>query len=180
MRTSLYSILCIVIRLGTIFLAFGMLTRVPMVIVAWKQGTAAAEIGLSLGVIAAVLLIALLLWIYPSVIARLVAGRNSREVFESPIGPAELQWIALSVLGIYFLMEAVIALSHYGVQWMLFATAFENSDDNRKQLISDMSYYVIQLIFGGALTLGARGLSGLLRRLRYGDVAHSAAADTAE
>jgi hypothetical protein len=180
MRTSFYSLLCILIRLGTVFLAFAALARIPSTMIAWKQGTTASEIGLSLGVIAIVLLIALALWVYPGVVARLVAGRNSREVFESPIAPAELQWIAFSVLGVYFLFDAVVGLAHYAVQWAMFARAYEGSDDNRMELVSDLSYFAIELIAAIALTLGARGMTTALRRLRYGSAAHAGAAERTE
>jgi pyridoxal biosynthesis lyase PdxS len=47
-------------------------------------------------------------------------------------------------------------------------------------VISDMSYYIIQLVFGAGLVLGSRGLTELLRRLRYGDAAQSPAVESAE
>lgn len=179
MHTSFYSLLCILIRLGTVFLAFAALARIPSTIIARTQG-APVSIGLSIGVIAIVLLIALALWVYPGVVARLVAGRNSREIFESPIAPAELQWIAFSVLGVYFLFDAVVGLAHYAVQWAMFARAYEGFDDNRMQLVSDLSYFAIELIAAIALTLGARGMTTALRRLRSGSAAHAGAAESAE
>lgn len=161
MRTSFYAILCIVIRLGAVFLAFGAISRVPYAVVAWDQGMSATAVGSSLGVIGLILALALALWIYPGAIARLAAGRNSREVFESPISPAELQWIAFSVLGVYFAVDALVALTHYGVRWAILANAS----------MSDLSYYLIQLGAGFLLAFGARGLATMLRRMRYGDTA---------
>lgn len=180
MRTSLYAILCIVIRLGAVLMAFDMLVRIPGTVAEWRAGTYTSDMAIALGVITVTLLFALALWIYPGVLARVVAGRNSREVFESPIEPAELQWIALSVLGTYFVMRALIALSTYGVRWAVFASVFDSSTESRTKLISDMGYYVIQLVFGVGLVLGSRGLTALLRRFRYGDVARSTVVDSVE
>lgn len=180
MRTSLYAILCIVIRLGAVFLAFGMLVRIPGIVVAGHAGTYDFKLGVALGAIAVALLIALVLWVYPGVIARLVTGRNSREVFDSPIAPAELQWIALSVLGAYFLMSALVDIASYGLRWTMFASVYASSDENRMQLIADIVDNVIQLILGAALAFGARGLTDLLRRVRYGEAARSAEVEPAE
>jgi hypothetical protein len=178
MRTSLYTILCVAIRLGATFLAFGALARLPGTVVAWKQGVTAASVGLASIVIGVAVLLALALWIYPGVLARIAAGKNSREIFESPIAPAELQWIALSVLGVYFTFDAVVSLVHYGFRWAFFAQQYAESDENRTSLIADMGYYVIELVAGLALAYGARGLTALLRRVRYGNAAAIGERDT--
>jgi hypothetical protein len=180
MRTSLYAILCIVIRLGAVFLAFDMLVLIPGTVAEWRAGTHTSDMTFALGFMAIALVFALALWIYPGILARIVAGKNSREVFESPIEPAELQWIALSVLGTYFVLRALIALSTYGVRWAMFASLFNGSQESQTKLISDMSYYIIQLVLGTGLVLGARGLTQLLRRLRYGDAARSPLVESAD
>lgn len=177
MRTSFYSILCIVIRLGAVFLAFGALARVPSTIIAWKHGVSAAAFGFAALSIALVLLLALVLWTWPGLIARVAAGRNSREVFESPISPAELQWIALGVLGVYFAVGALVTLAHYGMQWAMLSTEDTTSDDYRLQLFFDAIYYAFELVAGLALAFGARGLTALLRRARYGDPARYESTD---
>ena len=177
MRTSLYSILCIVIRLAAVVLAFNTLSKVPEVVVAWHQGTVGdARIVPAFALVALALLFAFLLWVYPGIIARLTASRSAREVFESPISPQQLQWIALSVLGMYFLLSAVIALVSYGVQWSLFAKEYLESEENRTEWFSDTIYWVVQLAFGVVLVLGARGFTGWLWRLRYGGMPQSSAA----
>lgn len=180
MRTSLYAILCIVIRLGAVFLACEMLVRIPGSVAEWHAGTHASDMAVALGIMALGLLFALALWIYPGLLARVVAGRNSREVFESPIEPAELQWIALSVLGTYFVLRALVALSTYVVRWAMFASQFDGSVESRMRLISDLGYYVIELGLGAGLVLGSRVLVKWLRRLRYGDAASSTPVDSVE
>jgi hypothetical protein len=177
-RTSFYSILCIVIRLGAVFLAFGALLKIPSTFAAAKQGIAPWSIATALFVMALILVLALLLWVYPGVIARLAAGRNSREVFESPIAPAELQWIALSVLGVYFAFDAFVVLANYVVQVAFLLRISLDSEDDRQQFISDMSYYALQLAGGLALAFGARGLTAMLRRMRYGSAAAADESDS--
>jgi len=177
MRTSFYSILCIAIRLGAAFLAFGALARIPSTILGWKYSVSGDVAGFAAASIAFVLLVALVLWIYPGLLARIAAGRNSREVFESSISPAELQWIALSLLGVYFSVSALITLSFYGMQWAAYSGQYASSAENRAEMLSNASYYVIKLVAGLVLAFGARGLTAMLRRVRYGDAARYTTAD---
>ncbi|HJT97358.1 MAG TPA: hypothetical protein VJ696_03515 [Rhodanobacteraceae bacterium] len=167
MRTSLYGVLCIVVRLGVVFLAFDVLSKVVGMIASWDRYEGASMIAV-VGVLVGVLLFAFLLWVYPGIIARVAAGRSSQQVFESPISPQQLQWIALSVLGMYFVVSAIIDLADVGAFWVMTRAANANPDDGGSYVFSNCVYATLRLAGGLILVLGARGLSGVLHRLRYG------------
>lgn len=102
MRTSLYSILCIVVRLGAVLLFVETVTSLPVAwesLRIWTQDPSApddAVRGMLIGFSGASLALAALLWLYPGVLARVAADAGSREVFESPLSARQLQYIALS------------------------------------------------------------------------------------
>src|SRR5262245_7681036 len=120
MRTSLYTILCIVIRLAAVFLA--VTTVMTVAPTAWTMDDGqlgSGWRGMLLGFGGAMVALAVLLWIYPGTLARIAAGRASQEVFESPLSGAELQQIALSVIGIWFAMSGIIGLVSVGMRLIL-------------------------------------------------------------
>lgn len=167
MRTSLYSILCIVIRLGAVLLAVGTLGSVLSMILTLREGVAALELAPALVALVLTLLVAFLLWLYPGPLARMASARSSQQVFESPLAAAQLQWIALSVLGMYFVVSGIVGFAHYEIQ-QLIVGAMQDRERQIARFVQVALYWLLQLGFGLALTLGARGLSGLLQRMRYG------------
>lgn len=175
MRTSLYSILCIVVRLGAVLLFAQTVVSLPgawEVLRTWEQSSGGAGDGVArvmlIGFGGALIALAIALWLYPGLLARLASGSAaSREVFESPIGAKDLQYIALSVLGIVFAVSALlglvavlfrIALSAQLGDVAFTTLAWQNG--------ASLLVQALELTLGVGLTFGARGLTGLLYRLR--------------
>lgn len=164
MRTSLYSILCIVVRLGAMWLAVGLIASLPATLDLLRSSEPAGAGGV-LFADAIGLLFAAVLWLYPGLLARVAAGRSSHEVFESPIAAADLQAIALAVLGVAFAVNGVAGLVlhalHYA--WMTSSSTFTSASERG---LFPMVADAVQVVLGIALALGARGLGHLLLRLR--------------
>jgi len=168
MRTSLYSILCILIRLGAVVMAVSTIVTIPAV---WRttgtSGVAEGFAGVLFGFGAAVLAIAALLWIYPGVLARIAAGRSSQQVFESPISAGELQQIVLSGVGVWFAMQALADLAGVGARIIVVAHMSEASLAGMlKSEYFRLVPLAIKFSLGVALVLGSRGLVGFVRGLR--------------
>lgn len=164
MRTSLYSILCIVVRLGAMWLAVGLIANLPATLDLLRS-TEPVGAGSVLFAQAIGLLFAAVLWLYPGMLARVAAGRSSQQVFESPIAAADLQAIALAVLGVAFAVNGVAGLVlhvlHYA--WMTSSSTFTSASERG---LFPMVADAVQIVLGVALALGARGLGHLLLRLR--------------
>lgn len=175
MRTSLYSILCIVIRLGAVVLAVSTLASALSVALMIRQGTSPMDLWPVIVLFTAVLAIAFLLWLYPGPLARLCSARSAQQVFESPIAVRDLQWVALSVLGMYFVVEGLVGFARYEVS-LFVADAVIDRERRIEDFVRTGLYWLIQIVLGAALTLGARGLTGLLHRIRYGNPDHRAEA----
>lgn len=167
MRTSLYSILCIAIRIGAILLAVRVATSLLGV---WESmATNQFPAGAAVGVVCfgvAEFALAALLWVYPGMLARLAAGKASHQVFESPIDARELQHIAFALLGMVFVLEGVVDLITTGLQ-ILMMRGFDTSDTwmhqyGWPQLLTEIA----RISLGVGLVVGSRGLVEWLRRLR--------------
>jgi len=168
MRTSLYSILCIVVRLGAIILAVQTLVSVPTL---WggvegglyDAGTARVLIGF----VGAFIALMVVLWIYPGVLARLAAGQASREIFESPIEAAELQYIAFAVAGVVLAVSGLADLLKVGARMIV---TLQMTDTTyaflRAEEVGGAAAVLVKIGLGIGLTFGARGFVGWLRRLR--------------
>ncbi|MGH8212100.1 MAG: hypothetical protein ACREPP_02575, partial [Rhodanobacteraceae bacterium] len=121
---------------------------------------------------AVLILLAFVLWLYPGLLARAAAGRSAKQVFESPISSGELMHIAFAGLGAYYVLRGLWAGVHRFLYLMLLAEITGDqaaSSSARTQCWVDIGSDVVAVILGVALVLGARGLSELLRRLRYGN-----------
>lgn len=171
MRTSLYSILCIVVRLGAVLLLVETLASVPsawLALQTWEtSGGDGAARGMLIGFSGALIASAIALWLYPGLLARLAAGNASREVFDSPIAAKELHFIAFCVLGLVFAIDALLGL----VSTLLRLASSAHAGDVAFTTLAwdngiDLLVLFLKLALGIALTFGARGLVGLLHRLR--------------
>ena len=175
MRTSLFSILCIVIRVGAVLLAVSTLGSVLSMCLALRNGAAAAELIPALVAFVLTLLVAILLWLHPGPLARMASARSSQQVLESPIRAAQLQWIALSVLGMYFVVDGLVGFAHYEVQ-QLIVGVIADRERRIEKFVQVALYWLLQMGFGLALALGAHGLTGMLRRIRHGGMPSQAEA----
>lgn len=168
MKTSLYTVLCIVIRFAAVLMVVEMLVAAPGLVVTANGETFHGSAPLVIAVITGALLLAFLLWLFPGGLARLTTGKSAHQVFESPIGGEELQHIALAVLGTWFAMWGLILLAHELAGAALIAHADDGLfDEARKREIATLIGYAVQILLGIVLMLRARGLSALLYRLRY-------------
>lgn len=186
MRTSMYSILCIGIRLAAVLLAVNALLTLPAAYSTfsrseWTHG----ELGWMFALWLPLLLVAVLLWIYPGALARLAAGKASREVFESPISAEELQYIAFSVVGLWIFAGGLITFAQMGFRELLVDHVLRNSSEGldgaalRTRLMAEFLGEIVRAVAGGVLMLRARGLTGLLRKLRGSDVPYASSGDAA-
>jgi hypothetical protein len=167
----MYSILCIVIRLGAVLLAVNALASAISLPMLTRPETAdPGYLWLSAVAIVLTVVLAFLLWLYPGWLARLCTGRSAQQVFESPIGSAELQWIALSVLGVYLVVEGIASVGRYAIQEVITNALLDVPQ--RLRLFSRMVFPLLQIVLGAALAFGARGLTGLLNRLRDAGYPH--------
>ncbi len=161
MKTSLYTILCITIRAGAVIWAVGSVVHLPFSLVAaLDTANPNANITWLACGVAFQLLVAGLLWLYPGVLARFAAGKASHQYFESSIPAAKLQYIAFSVVGIWFVLEGLVFLSYELVQAAQFE--FESLPVKLPVMASSSA----RIVFGLALMFGARGLAGLLNSIR--------------
>lgn len=172
MRTSLYSILCIGIRLAAVLLAVNTLAGIPGIYSAIWHGDWQEDAWLLTGLFVGLLILAFLLWVFPGALARLAAGKASQQVFESPIEATELQYIAFSILGLWLCFGAIYGLTDVGLRELILRhylrvnTGLDMSELNA-QSIASLASNVIKLSLGVALVFGARGLVGVLRHVRY-------------
>jgi hypothetical protein len=170
MRTSLYTILCIVIRVGAVVLAVETPGSLLTVLASVRAGAMPSDLWVSMASVGASLLISFLLWTWPGMVARIAAGRSSGQVFESPIDAAHLQYIALSVLGAWLFIDGVASLAHFTLEWLVFMDHAKYDVSLPEHVFSSGMYWVIQMLVGLLLALNAGGLTGLLHRLRDGSL----------
>jgi hypothetical protein len=172
MRTSLYSILCICIRLAAILLAISVLAAIPGTYVSLPGGDWAVERWWIVLVYAGLFVLALLFWVFPGFLARLAAGKTAMEVFESPITAETIQYVAFSVVGLRYLIGGTYSLMYLLPREMMVRHALRAQSTADAVTFHDADFtatiisYSFEVVVGLGLLLGARGLVGLLDRLR--------------
>jgi hypothetical protein len=167
-RTSLYSILCIAIRLGAVMIALRVFGAAFGFFGSGQPAQfSAGEGALAVAWLLFMLLISVLLWLYPGPLARLASARSAQQVFESPISAGQIQWIALSVLGMSWVMYALLDLAHMGYQYFWLQEWLGTGEQAERLMRGQVSYHVCELVLGLSLTLGSRGLAGILQKIRF-------------
>jgi len=172
MKTSLYTILCIVIRLGVVIIGIQLLIGLPGWLYAVHQNASAIDTYAPLAIWALILLIAFVLWLYPGLLARAAANRSANEVFESPISSQEIMYIAFAVLGAYFVLKGLWSATYDGLRLALLtkiAGTLEGFGPERIKSWISIGSDCVAVALGIALVLRARGLAELVQRLRYGN-----------
>ncbi|HEV2680351.1 MAG TPA: hypothetical protein VGV14_07615 [Rhodanobacter sp.] len=165
MKTTLYTVLCVAIRLGAVLMAVGLLVELP----GFLWGTSDSQfVAIGLGVMAIELLIAAVLWLRPGLLAWWAANRQNGEVLESNIGPGQLQYIAFSVLGCWLLISGLANGLQQGIALLLVHARAEiyPLPTLPASLLIGLVKSAATLVAGAALLLGSHGLVGLLHRMR--------------
>ena len=162
-RSNLYTILCTSIRLGAVYLFISALieavneifqTRSPAVAFVWIYELSRPVVGIVL---------ALLLWMFPGPLARIAGNRRNLEHFESQIPPRTLQYLALSILGLWFVITGLAQLAYTLHSWIVMKMYAPPSDP---KLVGWLFSEVLKIFAGAALALGSRGVVGVLARFR--------------
>jgi hypothetical protein len=167
-RTSLYSIRCIVIRLGAVMLALSVVGGSFGFFGPGQSGDFSVGERVSvLMFLVACLGAAFLLWLYPGALARLASARSSHQIFESSLDARQIQWVAFSVLGMYWIMTGLLDLAHTGYQFIWLSEALGTGEESARRLHGQIAYCAFEIILGIFLTLGARGLAHFLQKIRY-------------
>lgn len=176
MKTTLYTVLCIAIRLGAVLMAVGLLESLPVFLWSHPDGQ---FVKLALALAALGLAVAFVLWLKPGVLAWWAAGRGKGEMFESPIEADQIQHIAFSVLGAWLVVSGLAALLPSTIQllWLRhLADAYPGMVQPANIWIGLIRSLVATLA-GVILMLGSRGLVGVLHRLRGYPMQPTAAGD---
>ena len=109
------------------------------------------------------------LWKFPLTIAKGLINFQEKEPSTniSPVNAEQLQVIAFTVLGLYFLFFVLSDIIHWLVIWFIsqrnIGTQIEISLEQKAQMFST----VFELIFVLFLLFGAKGISRLIKKLKY-------------
>lgn len=164
MKTTLYTVLCVAIRLGAVLLAVNLFEHLPWFLWQSPAGGFAWDAVL---LTAFGLLLAVLLWLWPGLLARWAAGRNSHEVLDMSLDADALLRVALAVMGAWLCLTGLAGCLGHGLTMLVFLHRLEGAAGQLP--VSEwrwVFYYLVVAAGGAALMLGSRGLVGLLHRLR--------------
>lgn len=166
MKTSVYTVLCTAIRLGAVLLSVHALEDVAAAVAA-SDGNAHRLLG-SLMFAGLYFAVGAVLWLWPGMLAWWASSRSSGQVLEMPIGADELQRIALSVLGVWQVVQGVSGLLSHGVVMVFLRDRMTDYSTGHLPPTEWrwVVFYALQALAGAAVVLGAAGLVGLFHRLR--------------
>jgi len=168
-RSSLYSILCTSVRLSAVYLFVDAIPQSVPVVVNAHTSFGVADWRYALGPPVMELVIAMLLWFFPGGLARLAASKRSLEHFESDIAPEALQYIAVSVLGLWFATTGLVQFAYTIHRWIFLDVYLSKhllDPTTDPKVLGTMLSEIVRIILGATLALGARGITGVLHRFR--------------
>lgn len=166
MKTTIYSILCVAIRLGAIVMAVGIVEQAPMIFVYPNQPDFSSG---AVWFACAGLALAFLLWLSPQVLARWAVGRGSHEVLDVAVSADQIQRIAFSIVGVWLFIGGLTGVIARIVMMLVIARRWDYGDTTR--ILSSGDWYwlvmhVTTLVAGASLALGSAGLVGMIHRMR--------------
>jgi hypothetical protein len=180
-KTTLYTLLCVAIRLGAVLMAVNALEQVPTAYFRVADGGHVATFPLLF--LGATLLLAFALWIRPGLLAWWALNGKRQELLEAPIRPDQLQYVALSVMGAWMAIGGLAGcIGHLATILIVFRRAAYGgySDVLSTSEWHWLVQYAVTAVAGAALMLGSRGVVGLLQRLRgYPHIVKAVDADDA-
>jgi len=107
-----------------------------------------------------------LLWFFPLSIARKLLPRTTQKSTEVAVSAQEIETIAFTVLGLWVLSTGVPDIIYWITYWLTIANASVDPDISLDRLGYTLAT-VMEIIIGVWLMFGAKGLRGLLHRMRY-------------
>jgi hypothetical protein len=168
-KSNLYSILCTSVRLAAVYLFVGAIVELATMVAETHTSVSTQGWMLAIGGPVIQALFALPLWMFPGPLARIAASKKSLEYFESDISPDTLQYLALSILGIWFVTTGVVQVAYTIHRWLfldLYLSHHLSNPTADPKVLGTLLSEVVKITLGVALALGARGLVGLFRRFR--------------
>jgi hypothetical protein len=173
-RTNAYSIFVVMLRAAALWLFLSTLLSAAVHVASMEAVTgmgmdAFQWVGPGLALLVP-LSLAAIVWLFAHRLAHLVMARPGQPVFESDIAPSEWQTLAFSVIGLWFVLTGVLDVVYYFFRWFAIRRMIPGS---LGETMYPEDFWVgwvvsgIQVVLGLVVMLGARGLVGWLRRVRY-------------
>ena len=169
-RTNAYFLVTALIRTYTLWLGAQILIALPATFMQ-AQNYGDGGLGFFLGIDAAILLIAGLVWLFADVIAKLGIARPQQALFESDMSRQDWQAIFFATIGLWLLVQGVLHFSHYAAQWFFVHRMSEQTGYApvvEGQFAKNVSA-TLETVIGVGLLLGGRGLAALLQHVRGRD-----------
>lgn len=170
-RTNAAGILTVLMRAVVLWMVARTVTTWPGLVVALQQQAPEGTnvMGISLGASALVLVAAAAIWIFADVLARLALARPGQPPFESDMAPAQWQEVAFAVVGLWFTATGLAGMATQGLLFLVFRNVGSFEAYFAGQFGQDLIYDTMSFVVGLVLLLQARGLVGVLRKLRGHD-----------
>jgi len=167
MKTTLHTVLCIAVRMGTVLMAVGIIEQAPTIFLYPSQG-GSMQVGAMLTA-GAGLLAAFALWLWPNLLTWWAISRSQNQILESPISADQLLRVALSIIGVWLFISGLSGCIARLI--IILIVARRSAYGDSMLAVSDTEWYwllehLTTLLAGGGLALGSRGLVGLLHRIR--------------
>lgn len=171
-RTNARTLLAVLVRVAALVMLASLVANTMVTWLTWTPQTPGQPQpvdGVLGGLLAASLLVVVLIWHFADFIAKCAVGRREDPVFDSGIDVAGWQAVAFAAVGAYFVVVHGVGLARSAMlrlldtpPWVVLA------DESRRAIVVDIVADVLGLALGVGLVLGARGLAGVVHRLRHG------------
>jgi len=159
-------IVALAVKLFAVFLLIYGLGSIGSIIPISYLDTIPASAWMTVAVLAIFFMgIVLLLWFFPLLVTRKLMPSDEIKQGESIASIKDIDVIAFSVLGLWVLTSAVPDMVYWILMWMTILSKTTGDAMLTEQVISTI-VTVLELIMGVWLLMGARGLRGVIRKMR--------------
>jgi hypothetical protein len=169
-RTNAAGVLTILLRAAGIFMLARTLIALPATLSSLREAGYMGE-QLWPTVVASIVLVvvAIVFWLFADVLSRLTLARPGQPPFESDISFEQWQELAIRVIGLYIGVEGLLNFAYGALVTYYLARQDMVVADAYSMVQNGAVLGAMQAVIGLSLFLGARGLTGLVHRLRGRD-----------
>lgn len=175
-RTNAFSLLCTAIRAIVIFVLASALVQFPAMFISLRQQAIdSGVVTMSAVVMAVVLGLLVLAWLYADKLARLALARPQDAVFDSDIEPRVWLGLAVSIIGAWFLFLALKDGVYLLMRWMMLARAnvdVWNTAEAPQDWIASVVATLFEIGLAIVFLLRGQGIARWVQRMRYGNAAN--------
>jgi hypothetical protein len=162
----LKSLAAIIIRLFAVFITIYAIRNLLSISFYYADDTYSTAVWISWGFSILFFITAIILWTFPNLIAKKIISWDVEETNKEKTSAEEIEVVGFSLIGLFYLYYAISDLVYWAIFTLFIQKSYDVPVDLSIEQKVNIIVTVVEFLFALIIILRARGLVGLLRKIR--------------